>query len=469
MAAFVIPHHQATLNEMDRIVAAADSHASVLEILNAGPAKIISEVKRAYIKLAARVHPHRGGNFSKERAEQAFVIVARSWEQVKRAAEYDLFSQTGRIQEPFFNSAFEVPRILWFSSQESEEEAELLQAQQDADEAKESELEAATAAAAAAACAAADEGTGGDSASSDDEDDEDSGNATPGGGLAALFVPAAEIPIPDMPDEKYTDFEGVSYSLEHRAHILASKVFYRKQQKCRSKTKTKVIAMNRIAAAKLASLRWLPLPLQNIPPPEIGMMFEQRWQAEQHTRSWAALKGVHGGVKIAKNHESLSASCNTCSTFCMGYTYQPSSGHWFLKKFAVHEAGCFGAQTPADGATAVESAKACKSAFTAEQAARAVLNSPHADLDMNLAVVRTACSSFFSRVPSARFMSSVRKAAQKSMAVDRAIDMAALPGYADALRACGHTVTQPRSRTCCLLFRSSSRKPHSPLCVITTG
>ena len=53
MAAFVIPHHQATLNEMDRIVAAADSHASVLEILNAGPAKIISEVKRAYIKLAA--------------------------------------------------------------------------------------------------------------------------------------------------------------------------------------------------------------------------------------------------------------------------------------------------------------------------------------------------------------------------------------------------------------------------------
>jgi hypothetical protein len=45
MAAFVSPHHQATLNEMGRIVAAADSHASVLEILNAGPAKIISEDK----------------------------------------------------------------------------------------------------------------------------------------------------------------------------------------------------------------------------------------------------------------------------------------------------------------------------------------------------------------------------------------------------------------------------------------
>ena len=53
MAAFVSPQHQAILNEMGRIVAAADSHAPVLEILNAGPAKIISEVKRAYIKLAA--------------------------------------------------------------------------------------------------------------------------------------------------------------------------------------------------------------------------------------------------------------------------------------------------------------------------------------------------------------------------------------------------------------------------------
>ena len=57
MAAFVIPHHQATLNEMDRIVAAADSHAYVLEILNAGPTQIISEVKRAYIKLAASRRP----------------------------------------------------------------------------------------------------------------------------------------------------------------------------------------------------------------------------------------------------------------------------------------------------------------------------------------------------------------------------------------------------------------------------
>ena len=170
MAAFVIPHHQATLNEMDRIVAAADSHASVLEILNAGPAKIISEVKRAYIKLAARVHSHRGGNFSKERAEQAFVIVARSWEQVKRTAEYKLLHKRGCIYEPFFDPAFDVPGILWFSRQESEEEAELLKAQQDIDEAEESGLEAAAAAAAAAACAAADEGTGGDSASSDDED-----------------------------------------------------------------------------------------------------------------------------------------------------------------------------------------------------------------------------------------------------------------------------------------------------------
>jgi DnaJ-class molecular chaperone len=57
---------------MGRIVAAAAGQASVLETLNAGSAKIIPEIKRAYIKLAARVHPRRGGNFSKERTERAF-------------------------------------------------------------------------------------------------------------------------------------------------------------------------------------------------------------------------------------------------------------------------------------------------------------------------------------------------------------------------------------------------------------
>jgi curved DNA-binding protein CbpA len=387
---------------MDLIDAAVGDQAPVLKILNAGSVTTFSEVKRAYIKLAARVHSHRGGNFSKERAEQAFFIVARAWEQVKRTAEYKLLHKRGCIYEPFFDPAFNVPGILWFSRQESEEEAELLKAQQDTDYAEESGLEAAAAAAAAAACAAANEGAGGDSSgkggSCDDDDDEDSGNATPGGGWTVFFRPCRLHPHPRMADKQYTDFGGVSPSPEHRARTLASKGFYRKQQKRRSKTKVKVVAMNRLAAlaaAKLASLRWLPITLRNIQPPEIGLVFERRWQAEQNTRSWAALKGVHSGVKIAMNNEALSASCHTCSTFHMDYSYQPSSGQWLLKNFADHEAGCFGALAPADGATAGERASACKSAFTAKQVARAVFNSPHADLDVNLAAVHTVCCVLF--------------------------------------------------------------------------
>ena len=144
-------------------------------------------------------------------------------------------------------------------------------------------------------------------------------------------------------------------------------------------------------------------------------------------------------------------------------------GQWIITKLVDHEAGCFGAPTPADGATAGESASACKSAFTAKQVARAVLNSPLADLDMSLAIIRAASSTCFFRAPGMRFMGSVKRAARISMTVDRAVDMAALPGYADALGACGHKATQRLSRPCCPLFRSPSGMPHSSLSVISPG
>lgn len=455
MATYVSPAHQATLNEMDRIEAAAAGEAWVLDILNLGSSRKLKDVKKGYLKQAQRVHPHRGGNFSAERAESAFGIVARAMEQVKRAAEYDAFVKAGRAWPSFPDAEYTVPGTLWFSRGDLDEETELLQAQQDAEEAEEAERDSANAAAAAGG--AADEGAGEDAGSDDDDEDEDSGSTTPGGGLAALFIAAAFVPIPEVVDEQYPDFEGVSHSPEHKAHIVASKAFYRKQQQRRASRKAKVMAINRLAAAKFDSLSWRPLPIAEVKPAEIGLVFQQRWEAEQHARSWAASRGVHGGVKIVMNHESLLASCRTCSSFRMGYNYQPSSGQWILKKLVDHAAGCFGAPTPADGATAGEAASACKSAFTAKQVARAVLNSPLADHDMNLAKVRSASSSCFLRTPSARFLGSVKKAAYTSMAVDRAVDMAALPGYADALCACGHSVTLPPSRPCCLLFRSPSR------------
>ena len=87
--AYVSPAHQAVLDEMDRIEKAVAGKVSVLEILSPGSSsRNIKDVKKGYLRQAQRLHPHRGGNFSKERAGSAFGIVARAWEQVKRAAEF---------------------------------------------------------------------------------------------------------------------------------------------------------------------------------------------------------------------------------------------------------------------------------------------------------------------------------------------------------------------------------------------
>ena len=417
--AYVSPAHQAVLDEMDRIEKAVAGNVSVLEILSPGSSsRNIKDVKKGYLRQAQRLHPHRGGNFSKERAGSAFGIVARAWEQVKRAAEYDAFDKAGQVWPSVADPDFSVPWTLWFSREEEEEETELLQAQQVVEEAEEvlyKENEAAAAAAAAAASGAADEGAGegaGSDDDDDDDDDEDDEDNSPGGGLAALFIAPAFVPIPEVVDEQYPDFEGVNHSPEHKAHIVASKAFYRKQTVRRASRKAKAVAISRLAAAKFDSLSWLPLPSAEVKPAEIGLVFQQRWEAEQYARSWAAANGVHGGIKIFMNHESLVATCRTCSSFRMCVHYQPSSGRWILKTLVSHELGCFGAPTPADGAPAGEAAGACKSAFTAKQVARAFLSSPLADHDMKLATVLAASAGLFNRMPSLRFFKAVKTAAK---------------------------------------------------------
>ena len=385
------------------------------------------------------------------RAESAFVIVARAWEQVKRAAEYDSFYKAGSIQDPPFDAAFDVPRILWFSREESEEEAELLKAHQDADEDEESKSREA-ADAAAAAGAAADEGAGEDAAggggSDDDDDDEDSGNASPGGGLAALFIAATSSPTPEAVYEQYPHFEGVDHSPEHKANIVASKAFYRKQQQRRSNAKAKVVASNRLAAARLDSLRWLPTPFAEVRSAVIGLAFPERWGAEQHARSWAASMDVHGGVKIAMNHESLLASGLSQSSSTM----RPGASGRQRRPTA-----------PLPG-----KARARASRRLQLSRSRAPCSTAHS---------RTSTCPWLQSAPpprpvsfaGMRFMGSVKRAARISMTVDRAVDMAALPGYADALGACGHKATQRLSRPCCPLFRSPSGMPHSSLSVISPG
>ena len=129
--------------------------------------------------------------------------------------------------------------------------------------------------------------------------------------MAALFVAVPCTPIPDVAAEQFPEFDGVPFSAEHKAHIVESKKFYRKQQVRRAKSKAKVVAKNHLAAAKLESLSWLPLPFEDVPTPEIGHVFEQRWQAEQFVRSWTGKFGVQAGVQLKIDLESMRASCST--------------------------------------------------------------------------------------------------------------------------------------------------------------
>jgi hypothetical protein len=172
--------------------------------------------------------------------------------------------------------------------------------------------------------------------------------------------------------------------------------------------------------------------------PETGLVFQERWEVEQYARSFAATKGVQGGVKFDTRFDNVKVKCNNCASFTMVFNYKPSSGQWILNKYEIHEDGCFGAPTPADGASSSETMQACKSAFTAKQVARVIVQS---DLDLNLPMIQNICSSYYRRCPGLRFFRHVKAAAVASMVVDRAVDMAALPFFAEALSHCGHKVT----------------------------
>ena len=475
MAASVDPAHAASLAEMTRIEAAALARGSVVDILGATaqarifsfflscspptdricltysvvvviasfptPQMPISELQKYYRKLSMRVHPHRGGSFDKVKATGAMRVVARSWEQARRAAEFDAYERAGgKWTSTPYDPHFLVPGILFYSPEDTDDETELLRAQEAAEE-EEARV------AASIIISSDEEDEGGAAAGGGGGSDDDGGGDEE---LAALLIQAPFHPSPEVAEvaeASYPDFDGETYSSEHRAYIVAKKLFLRKDVQRRSKAKGKLLAKSRLSADKLASLSWLPLTSVGSRDPEIGMTFSARWECEQFARSRAARKGVQGGVTISMDYEILRAGCKICASFIMVFNYQPKSGEWALRKFGEHGPGCFGAPTPADGATPGEATRPCKSAFTAGQVARLVVSSVLADANMSTAAVFSASSSCFLRAPSPDFFKSVKRAVQRTMATDRQVDMAALTGYADALRALGHKAPPPNCST----------------------
>ena len=112
MAAYVSPAYVAAITQFQRIEEAARLQAPVLEILNAGSAKTVKDVKKAFLSLSRQIHPHRGGNFDVSQATSATQILARAFEQAKRAAEFDSYSKAGNTWTSRFDPLFLMLKLI---------------------------------------------------------------------------------------------------------------------------------------------------------------------------------------------------------------------------------------------------------------------------------------------------------------------------------------------------------------------
>jgi hypothetical protein len=218
----------------------------------------------------------------------------------------------------------------------------------------------------------------------------------------------------------------------------------RGKQKRKAKQKAKQKAKAAIHRDKLASLTWRPKSIATVESAVVGTIFNARWECEQNARGLAASLGLQKGLVISMNHEKLTSKCpNSNCNAVVSYCFQPSMGKWKVKQVVDHEATCFGVPTPADGAKVGDKAAPCKSAYLPRQAATVVAEAANADPSISTrtigAILRS--SGIFLRNPSGRFFHAVGEIIRLGKEASRAVDMAALPGYARLLRECGHTVS----------------------------
>lgn len=172
------------------------------------------------------------------------------------------------------------------------------------------------------------------------------------------------------------------------------------------------------------------------------MALQFRWQCEQLIRAYTAYEGVQNGVNISQSFEKVCMKCRRkecTSTFV--FDWQPRTGLWKLNKFIEHSDGCGGQRVGTDEDTSFEK-KYCTPAYTPLQVSRAVLG--EASSDPNITAAKIGClvraKQIYKRQPPDSHYRSVRLDILRHMTASRAVDMAALEGYAELLRSCGHTV-----------------------------
>ena len=113
---FIIMANQAAVQAQFARLESVNILTPVTEVLGAvGPE--LKQHRKAYVLLAAQIHPDRGGNFDKSRGTACMKIVSRAMEQSRAAAEYASWDRASCV----FNAdpAFNVPESLFFTEQSS--------------------------------------------------------------------------------------------------------------------------------------------------------------------------------------------------------------------------------------------------------------------------------------------------------------------------------------------------------------
>jgi len=173
------------------------------------------------------------------------------------------------------------------------------------------------------------------------------------------------------------------------------------------------------------------------------MTFDWRWQCEQWARGLGAKLGLQEGINITKTHEQLTSRCRAvnCMAMVVFDLQRQGVGCWKLNRADIHKETCFGLPTPADGES-TKKARRCRSAYLPHQVANLVKvdaaeNPAISGKDIGKAISE---KNIFLRPPDARLFRSVGSELEKNKQASRAVQMAAIEGYAELLRGCGHVV-----------------------------
>ena len=436
-----------------------------ISILDTEENPTLRAAKKKNFQLVKQIHPDKLGiNVNKADGLEAARVLTRAMELCILDAEFSAYTATG---DPNAVADLDhiLPEHLFFTFEDTDNIKSLLAAQQRAFEDEEErlkhkraeeKLEREEKEEAEAAVADAEDGQANYAyfGGMNEEDDSDAGDEGDGfvpddefpenrqTNFAVLFIPAAPEEEAEDMDRSYPSYEGEQGTADHHDYLIKRKQVMRQRARSFSSKNAKTKAKNRLLSEGLASLLWAPLPIGDIVAPVLGMTFTWRWQCEQWARGLAAKLGLQEGINITKDHEQLISRCraSNCKAVVVFDLQRQGAGCWKLNRAGTHKATCFGLPTP-DGES-TKNARLCRSAYLPHQLANLVKveaaeNPAISGKEIGQAIAR---KNIFLRPPNPRLFRSVGSELQKNKEASRAVQMAAIEGYAELLRNCGHTV-----------------------------